>query len=639
MDDTDIGYEVTPRGVIPLRGCVVRAFEVGFGGGRTPGRTPRRTAGTPGPTRGGEEAGSNNNNGQQLFGMVISPSSASSQLKHDVYLATTTDDDRTVWLQHLAVGCGMAVSPVPGGLPVVPSAPPSSSSRRISGSSSRVEVGSEAAVGAGGGWWEVEGDDNDNQNEDVTIMQDDDAEGEATSAAANEADSKEDDADTQEEDDEAATSVLPPSSIPPSAASTPAHPSATTSPPPTPPTATSTGSSTPFRATSRRIFETPGAVRAESEASGGSSYTTSRSTTTGPSAQAGTTTGATGTRRGGHPHHLSNLTPPPHNSLLSPSPLLQAAAVLLAPPIILRTVRLIVPLSLLGGALPQLLLFLLLARWSVRTIVVRHYLGRPLSGRGASALHGPVTCRIAVDLRGVLRFIGTKREEQTPAAAAAGRIGANGGGRGRGSGSSTSHVSVTHIVGKAMATALSEATAELNCRHISIPMLGVDGWYARESVAVSIVSSSTQRVSTILDADTLTVQEIADEVWRRQREREPVVAGNFAAAYSTPSSSSCMIFTSPDSENNEVDIEIAPLPAKGRQPMLHAFREGPCPITVMVGGVRVIERDPRNTSSHQSRRPMLSIAITFDCPGCSVAACRKLSERVQTLVQFPEMCD
>ena len=94
-------------------------------------------------------------------------------------------------------------------------------------------------------------------------------------------------------------------------------------------------------------------------------------------------------------------------------------------------------------------------------------------------------------------------------------------------------------------------------------------------------------------------------------------------------SSSCIIYTSPDSsENNEVDIDVAPRPEGGA-----------APIVVVVGGVRVVDRDPRNTSSRQMRRPMLSVSITIDCPVSSVATCRKLAEKVQQLIQFPEMVE
>ena len=78
---------------------------------------------------------------------------------------------------------------------------------------------------------------------------------------------------------------------------------------------------------------------------------------------------------------------------------------------------------------------------------------------------------------------------------------------------------MTHIVAKAVATALCEVAPELNCRYRAFSLLGLEGWYQNEGgVAVSIVSTSSQRVSTIRNVEKCTVQDIADEVWRNQRE-------------------------------------------------------------------------------------------------------------------------
>ena len=369
--------------------------------------------------------------------------------------------------------------------------------------------------------------------------------------------------------------------------------------PSTPATPATIGS--PLRSAARRIFNTPSKVAARNENEAGNSTST---------------------------------------MILSVPPLLEVAAILLAPPIVVRCLRTVAPLSLFSASLPQLFLFLLLVRWSIRTIVLARYLGRPVARQGA--MHGPVMCRLAVDLRGVLRFLGNKREERTPLS-------------GTGNLSSLSHISVTHIVAKAVATALCEVAPELNCRYRAFSLLGLEGWYQNEGgVAVSIVSTSSQRVSTIRNTEKCTVQDIADEVWRNQRE-EGVAKGkgvrleslreNLSRILSLARTSllnllsiaeeevcpcsGCIIYTSPDSsENNEVDIDVAPRPEGGA-----------APIAVVVGGVRVVDRDPRNTSSRQMRRPMLSVSITIDCPVSSVATCRKLAEKVQQLIQFPEMVE
>ena len=566
-----LSLDVNPRGVISLRNCIVRAVA---------DASIDATMRTPGRPRNLQE-GSNEG---RLFGMVLSPkrqrrqggsanAAAPSEIKNDIYLATATEDDRNQWLRHLAVACGMATSPVPGGLRSASAPPPSAGRRRgtteapkeqvLGGLSKKTSDGSD--VGASGGVQDVATD----------------------------------------------TTRLP---------QTPE--SQRNRPPPSSAVATPVTVSTPLRSAARRIFATPSAVASESEAG---SSTVSRASVT---SRLGTSAigGVTAVKK-------KHFTMPN----LSIPPLLEVAGILLAPPIFVRFVRIVAPLSLFSCALPQLFLFIFLVRLSIRQIVLARYLGRPLAGRGP--LHGPVTCRIAVDLRGVLRFIGNKREERTPLHNAD-------------NSSSLSHVSVTHIVAKAVAAAISEVAPELNCRYSTVSLLGLEGWYQNQGgVTVSVVSTSSQRVSTIKKTEDCTVQEIADQVWKTQREEteradgipsfDRKAMGEYALktlsflinSFSVVkeeacSTSSCIIYTSPDSENNEVDIDVAPRPESGA-----------APIVVVVGGVRVVDRDPRNASSRQLRRPMLSVSITIDCPMSSIAICRKFAEKVQTLIQFPEMCE
>ena len=573
-----LSLDVNPRGVISLRNCVVRAIDDASVEAtmRTPGRPRNREGGNEG----------------RLFGMVLSPkrqrrqggsasAAIASEIKNDIYLATSTENDRNQWLPHLAMACGMATSPVPGGLRSA-SAPPPSVGRRREIAEAREEqaiggVAIEAGDGHGGGSG---------------------ASGEVKGSVSTDTTSL---AQTPESQRNRPSS---------SAVATPVT------------------VSTPLRSAARRIFSTPSAAASESEAG---SSTMSRASVT---SRLGTSA-IGGMKAVKNKHFLV--------SKLSVSPLLEAAAIMLAPPILVRFVRLVAPLSPFSGALPQLLLFLLLIRWSIRQIVLSLYLGRPLANRGA--LHGPVTCRIAIDLRGVLRFIGNKREERTPLL------------QGTDNSSSLSHVSVTHIVARAVAIALSEVAPELNCRYRSLFLLGLEGWYQNQGGCnVSVVSTSSQRVSTIKKTEDCTVQEIADQVWNSQREETERAAaetqrldleppGDILSSISSwakaflfdlisakdeeaCSSSCCIIYTSPDSENNEVDIDVAPRPIVGA-----------APIVVVVGGVRVVDRDPRNASFRQSRRPMLSVSITIDCPMSSIATCRKFAEKVQTLVQFPEMCE
>ena len=553
-----LSLDVNPRGVISLRNCIVRAVD---------DASVDATIRTPGRPRNLQE-GSNEG---RLFGMVLSPkrqrrqggstnAAAASELKNDIYLATATEDDRNQWLRHLAVACGMATSPVPGGLRSASAPPPSVGRRRNTMEAREEHAICETSKSAG--------------------------DGSDVGASFEVKESVATDTTRLPQTPESQRNRPPPSAV-----------------------ATPVTVGTPLRSAVRRIFTTPSAVASESEA--GSS-----------TASIGGVTAVTN-----KDFSMSNLPFPQ---------LFKVVGILLAPPVFVRFVRIVAPLSLFSGALPQLFLFIYLVRWSVRQIVLARYLGRPLASRGA--LHGPITCRIAVDLRGVLRFIGNKREERTPLRGAENNL------------SSLSHVSVTHIVAKAVAAAISEVAPELNCRYSTFSLLGLEGWYQNQGgVTVSVVSTSSQSVSTIKKADDCTVQEIADQVWKSQSKETERAAGIpswdqkamgeyasnilsflinlFSVAEKEACSSSCIIYTSPDSENNEVDIDVAPRPESGA-----------APIVVVVGGVRVIDRDPRN-ASRQSRRPMLSVSITIDCPMSSIAVCRKFAEKVQTLIQFPEMCE
>ena len=61
-------------------------------------------------------------------------------------------------------------------------------------------------------------------------------------------------------------------------------------------------------------------------------------------------------------------------------------------------------------------------------------------------------------------------------------------------------------------------------------------------------------------------------------------------------------------------------------------------VVVVVGGVHVLREEvlPRYNSSSSKTHHMLHMNITFHSPS---ASCRKFAERVQQLVQFPDMCE
>lgn len=256
------------------------------------------------------------------------------------------------------------------------------------------------------------------------------------------------------------------------------------------------------------------------------------------------------------------------------------------------------------------------------------------------------TSRFTVDLKGVLRYIGNKKEENRQAVL-----------NNSDSDTSNAEVAVSHIVVKAIARTMHEINI-FNTRRTSIPVLGIEGCFQRKSINVSVVtgiqhsSEGANHAILLKNVDKLTVRDVANELAAKsnlispQREsmesnpsllhqivkrflRIPMVflssligKTNLDIITDNDKFGSCVVLTSPNSENSDVAIDVSPSTNLGVN------------MVVVVGGVKVF-RDTRGGPI----RPMLSMSITIDCPPASIAACRQFSERIQELVQFPELCD
>ena len=258
------------------------------------------------------------------------------------------------------------------------------------------------------------------------------------------------------------------------------------------------------------------------------------------------------------------------------------------------------------------------------------------------------TSRFVVDLKGVLRFIGNKREENKEAYLQ------NIQNNGNSNSVSDSEVAVSHIVVKAIALAMSEMSI-FNTTRINIPLLGIQGCYQRKRIDVSVVagihrlSKGANHALLIKDVNKLSIRGIANDLSMKSNS----LMANKTDKDKTDSNAlhlitwfmslliscfigtkamktikgiekfgSCVVLTSPNTENSDVDVEVSPSSALGVN------------MVAVVGGVRVM-RDTRGGSI----RPALSMSITINCPPANMASCRKFAERVQQLVQFPEICE
>ena len=269
--------------------------------------------------------------------------------------------------------------------------------------------------------------------------------------------------------------------------------------------------------------------------------------------------------------------------------------------------------------------FVLAALLAVRAVVLSN-LGPRYEGSDLMSSVGKVTCRFSVDLKGVLRFIANRKEEEEAK-----------------DHTDSTEVSVIHIVIGAIAIAIEEVE-QLKCKRVFVPLLGIDGYYFPRGGGVNISllvpgDGKPHDVYTLDNVGSMSVQTIADRIVEEQdrmheekKERNATSLLVDLAVWTGLANRStlgcCLVIASPDdSDHAQVDIDASPLRGSGVN------------VVVVVGGVRLIRDTKLGAAIKPPPKPTLSMSITIDSPICNLGASRKFAERVQQLVQFPEMCE
>jgi hypothetical protein len=254
--------------------------------------------------------------------------------------------------------------------------------------------------------------------------------------------------------------------------------------------------------------------------------------------------------------------------------------VLLAPIIIYNLVSVLAPGF---GALCFAVTSIIAIRWVILQHLLACFRLSPINADGTQEpliRAGTTSCRFNADLKGVLRFLSNEKEAKSQ------------------SGHEGAEILVSHIVVRSLAKAMADLPSLISRHYPLLPSL--------YSVDVMVHDRKSPRAVWVPNADDMTVQEIAD----------------FSAANSTAANSSaipecfgptCRLWTTPDSVHSQVDVDV---------------NTADCPIVVCISGIR-LERE--------SKTPTLSVSVNFN--SANVDACRSFSERVQRLIQFPEMCD
>ena len=248
------------------------------------------------------------------------------------------------------------------------------------------------------------------------------------------------------------------------------------------------------------------------------------------------------------------------------------------------------------------IVFILCALGAVR-VVMELKLGSPLT---CQSFTGPVTCRFSVSLRNVLRLLAKRKQNDD----------------------NPTVISILHIVTKAVGQALSEFRG-MNSRRLSVPLLGMDTYYTREQIALSILDQDT--LLTLDDVRSKSLDDISAMISKRQKkfdERDDMgictaLATLFIEMGNRKDYGSCLILYSSSAEESS-SIEMAVAPRNGFN------------ATVVIGDVSLAcaSRHVRSNSPRLPPIPTLTMSITMDCPACHAVTCRRFAKRIQHLVEL-----
>jgi hypothetical protein len=242
-------------------------------------------------------------------------------------------------------------------------------------------------------------------------------------------------------------------------------------------------------------------------------------------------------------------------------------------------------------------------------------------------------CRLSIDLKGVLRFIAAAKEDP----------------RGQQDKLKSPEFSVVHILVAALSQVLAEEKT-LTYRRCCIPWLGIDVFFRNvsDAVGVSIIETDCP-VVTIHDARNCTIEEIADyfsEAKRKATTASHSIDGrtswrsifsllDYLASLKIKEFGQCLVILGPSSEECAIDVDVTDLPVG-------------VTVALVLGGIKLV-RDATSSSTATFTdstaspvtppKPVLSLSLTINAPVDHIDSCRRFAERLQQLVQNPELCN
>lgn len=227
------------------------------------------------------------------------------------------------------------------------------------------------------------------------------------------------------------------------------------------------------------------------------------------------------------------------------------------------------------------------------------------SNRTAKSIgRGSTCCRFTVDLTNALRFLADNKD-------AAMISSSKSGGASISSSTGNEEISMSHILVKALATAMSQHPHLISRKYPLLPRV-----YSVDVALIDLKSADT--VVWVNKADEMSVEEISNFFFKSS-EKEVLSSSPSMTFWQDAIGPTCrVVTTTPDFEHSPVDVDL---------------NLTDCPIAIFISGTtQLLGNKEEEKQTHQQQK--LNIAVNIQ--STDVNACRKFADNVQKCIQqFP----
>jgi START domain len=239
------------------------------------------------------------------------------------------------------------------------------------------------------------------------------------------------------------------------------------------------------------------------------------------------------------------------------------------------------------------LIFCIVTFVVLRTVVIWHTGDEIISKQPNPSIVSHVTCRLRIDLKGILRYISNKNEERDEMR------------------SRRASISAIHIVASALAHGLKKEPLLLT-RKVSIPWLFIRRVVDASNEPIDIsISENGGDIVTVTAVDRRTIQQIAD------CQKHTDCIGRVGR---------CLILAMSNYNEGDMTTDAAPMHEE-------------VTVVAVLGGVHL----ERNGTVHSqvNPKPYLNISLTISGTHQSVdlVTCRRFADEVRKLLLYPEICE